>query len=116
MKYAIVGSRKRTDRQTVVDLVGRLPSGSVIVSGGADGPDTWAAEEAEARGLQTIIHLPEGGPSATRWAATEKFYARNQKIVDDADCVFALVDPSRKGGTEDTIRRATRKGIPVTIV
>jgi len=29
---------------------------------------------------------------------------------------FALVAPDRKGGTEDTIRRAQRKGIPSTIL
>ncbi len=30
--------------------------------------------------------------------------------------LFALVAPDRKGTTEDTIRRAERKGIPITIL
>jgi hypothetical protein len=45
-----------------------------------------------------------------------RYHARNQQIVDAADLVFALVAPDRRGGTEDTIRRAERKGIPVTIL
>jgi hypothetical protein len=36
--------------------------------------------------------------------------------VDAADEVFALMTPDRKGGTEDTIKRAHRKGIKVTIL
>jgi hypothetical protein len=47
---------------------------------------------------------------------TRRYHARNQQIVDAADEVFALVAPDRRGGTEDTIRRAQRKGIPITIL
>lgn len=114
-RYGFVGSRRRRDRETVVDAVARLPEGSVVVSGGAAGPDTWAVDAAAERGLQTIVHLPKRQCGATRWEATEAFYARNQKIVDDSDELVAFVAPDRKGGTEDTIRRARRKGIPVTL-
>jgi hypothetical protein len=37
---AIVGARRRTDRETVDRLVAGLPADTVIVSGGAKGPDT----------------------------------------------------------------------------
>lgn len=114
-KYGIVGSRKRKDRESVVAAVDRLPTKSVVVSGGAEGPDTWAVEAAKARGLQTVEHLPKKVRGATRWQATEAFYARNQLIVDDSDELIAFVSADRKGGTEDTIRRAVRKGIPVTL-
>jgi hypothetical protein len=33
-----------------------------------------------------------------------------------AVAIFALMAPDRRGGTEDTIRRAQRKGIPITIL
>lgn len=115
MRYGFVGSRKRHDRQSVVNRIAELPPDSVVVSGGADGPDTWAAEAAKTRGLAVIVHLPEPGPNKNRWEATKKFYARNQLIVDDSDELIAFVSPERKGGTEDTIRRAKRKGIPITL-
>jgi predicted Rossmann fold nucleotide-binding protein DprA/Smf involved in DNA uptake len=115
MRFGIVGSRGRLDRQSVYDRVAELPRGSTVVSGGAKGPDIWAEEAAKSCGLPTIVHLPASGPSATRWAATEKFYARNQQIVDDSDVLIAFVSPDRKGGTEDTIRRARKKGIPVIL-
>ncbi len=51
MKHvAIVGSRQRTDRETVDRLVARLPEGVVIISGGALGPDSWAQDAAHRYG------------------------------------------------------------------
>jgi hypothetical protein len=114
-RYAIVGSRRRTDRQSVIDRVMALPGDSVVVSGGAKGPDKWAEQAAMERGLHLVVHLPERGPAKSRWEATERFYARNQRLVDDADVVIAFVSADRKGGTEDTIRRAEKKGIPVIL-
>lgn len=55
------------------------------------------------------------GAVRARWQAAERFYARNQRIVDDTDLVIAFVAPDRTGGTEDTIRRAHRtEGLAVT--
>lgn len=47
---------------------------------------------------------------------TRRYHNRNQRIVDVADELIALAAPHRRGGTEDTIRRAERKGIPITIL
>ena len=86
------------------------------MSGGARGVDTWAAEVARQRGLAVIEHLPElpeaGSP---QWAFAKSYYARNQKIVDDSDSIIAFPAPNRRGGTEDTIRRALRAGKPVEL-
>jgi YspA, cpYpsA-related SLOG family len=56
---AIVGARRRTDRETIDRLVAGLPADTVIVSGGAIGPDTWAEEAARKRGLATKIFRPD---------------------------------------------------------
>ena len=113
---AIIGARRRTDQETVDRLVAELPIDVVIVSGGAAGPDTWAEQAALRRGLATLIFRPDLAGAESQGQKTRRFHARNQQIVDAADEVFALVAPDRKGGTEDTIRRAQRKGIPVTIL
>jgi hypothetical protein len=44
----------------------------------------------------------------TPWQAAGRFYARNQRIVDDSDLVVTFVRPDRTGRTEDTIRRPLR--------
>jgi hypothetical protein len=106
----MVGSRRRTDRETIEAAVGGLPLGTVVVTGAARGPDRWAEQAARTRGFEVIVHRPDLHGVHARWQAAERFYARNQRIVDDSDLVIAFATPDRTGGTEDTIRRAVRAG------
>ena len=53
---------------------------------------------------------PDPAGAESQGQITRRYHARNQQIVDAADEVLALVAPDRKGGTEDTICRAERKG------
>ena len=115
MRVAIVGSRRRADRAAVEAAVAELPIGAVVISGGAKGPDSWAAEAALRRDLEVRVHKPDVAGVTTRFEATERYYARNERIVEDCDRLIAFVSPDRKGGTEDTIRRAMRAGKPVDI-
>jgi hypothetical protein len=75
----------------------------------------FAAEAARACGLAVIEHLPDLDGCKARHEFTKRYYARNQRVVDDAERVVAFVAPDRKGGTEDTIRRALKAGKPVTL-
>jgi hypothetical protein len=61
------------------------------------------------------VHAPDLNGVHVYWAATERYYARNQAIVDESDKIIAFVAPDRTGGTEDTIRRARRAGKPVEL-
>lgn len=116
MKVAIIGSRRRTDRAAVEAAVLELPIGTIVVSGGAKGPDTWAAEAARARGFPVVVHRPDLLDRLRgRWDAAQRYYDRNQAIVDDCDRVVAFPADDRKGGTDDTIRRAMRAGKPIAI-
>jgi len=114
-RVGIVGWRRWTDQDRVAAAVAALPDDATVVSGGAAGPDTWAVEAATRRGLRTIVHLPQIPASPSQGALTRAYHARNQLIVDDADELIAFVSPQRRGGTEDTIRRAQRKGIPIRL-
>ena len=67
------------------------------------------------RDLEVRVHKPDLAGVTTRFEATERYYARNERIVEDCDRLIAFVSPDRKGGTEDTIRRAMRAGKPVDI-
>lgn len=115
MRVGIVGSRRRTDRETIEAAVTGLPIGTVVVTGGANGPDRWAEEAARACGLNVVVHRPDFAGVHARWQAALCLYARNQRIVDDAEIVIAFVAPDRTGGTEDVIRRALRAGKPVEL-
>jgi len=115
MRVGIVGSRRRNDRETIETTICRLPLGAVVITGGAKGPDCWAEQAARTRGFEVIVHRPDLDGVRARWQAAERFYARNQQIVDDSDLIIAFVAPDRSGGTEDTIRRAVRAGKSVEV-
>ena len=115
MRIAVVGSRRRTDREAVEACIAELAPGTVVITGGAEGPDCWAEQAARARGLEVVVHELDLAGVRTRWQAADRFYARNQHLVDDSDRVIAFVAPERRGGTEDAIRRAIRAGKPVEV-
>lgn len=92
-------------------LVGGLADGDVIVSGDCpDSVDKGAAEAGRAHGLQVVEYLPDLKGVRNRGESARRYYARNQIVADDCVRMVAFVDPARKGGTEDTIKRAHRAG------
>ena len=88
MKIAVVGSRSITS----VDLSPYLSDCDEIVSGGARGVDTCAAEYAKAHGIKLTVFLPEyerygrGAP-----------IVRNRQIVDYADQILIFWDGKSRG-------------------
>ncbi len=89
-------------------VVAGLPESTVVVSGGAYGVDARAVRVASDRGLAFAEHLPGDEPSPQR------FFLRNQRIVDDSAELIAWVSPWARG-THDSIRRARERGIPVEV-
>jgi predicted Rossmann fold nucleotide-binding protein DprA/Smf involved in DNA uptake len=117
VKIGIVGSRRRHDRELVEALVNELPEGTVIISGGCKGIDTWAAETARARKLTVIEYFPALPPSGSpHWAFTKAYHERNRRIAESSDVVYAFVAPDRKGGTENTINYAKTLGVHVEVI
>jgi hypothetical protein len=55
----VAGSRRRTDREAVEAFIAELAPETVVVTGGAQGPDQWAEEAARARGLAVAVHKPD---------------------------------------------------------
>ncbi|MGE0714089.1 MAG: SLOG family protein [Alphaproteobacteria bacterium] len=114
-RVAVVGSRRRADRDAVEAAVAELPEGSIVVSGGCRGVDAWAEAAARARGLDVVILLPDTSGVRNRGEAAGRYHERNQRVVDACDRVIAFPSSDRTGGTEDTIRRAARAGKPVEL-
>lgn len=109
MNIAVVGSRNYQDLRSVVSYVKSLNNTSIIVSGGANGPDSIAVKVANKYKLQTLVFLPDWdkyGRSAG--------IIRNTKIVDACDMLVAFWDLTSRG-TADSIKKALDRNKPVTI-
>ncbi len=115
MRIGIIGSRTYPQIKLVEWFIRDLPLGVVIVSGGAAGVDAAAVDYAKRRGMDTKEHLPDLEGCRGRREYTERYYARNQKIVDDCDLLVAFTEKD-SGGTWDTIKRARKAGKPLKIV
>lgn len=106
MKLAVVGSRGIAE----CDLESLIPLETTeIISGGARGVDTLAAEYARKRG----IPVREFFPDYERYGRKAPLI-RNEQIVDACDQVLAIWD-GRSSGTMYTVRLARSLGKPVRL-
>ena len=88
MKIAIVGSRKIN----VTDIERYVSDCEEIVSGGARGVDTCAAEHAKNNGIKLTVFIPQ----YERYGRAAPI-VRNKEIVDYADKIIAFWDGKSKG-------------------
>ena len=100
MKVAVVGSRSIF----TTDIGMYISDGDEIVSGGAVGIDSCAAEYAKKNGLKMTVFLPR----YERYGRAAPI-ARNKKIVDYADKIIAFWDGKSKG-TLSVIKYAEKTG------
>jgi predicted Rossmann fold nucleotide-binding protein DprA/Smf involved in DNA uptake len=109
MRLAIVGSTQANGadaRRAVREVLDRY-NPDVIVSGGAEGADTIAAEEAAARGIAVQIFRPK----VMRWR--DGFMPRNKLIAENCDALVRIVSPrSRTYGSGWTRDYAKKIGKP----
>ena len=100
MKVAVIGSRSIF----ATNIGMYISDGDEIVSGGAIGVDSCAAEYAKKNGLKLTVFLPQYercGRAAP--------IVRNKKIVDYADKIIAFWDGKSKG-TLSVIKYAEKTG------
>ena len=106
MKIAVVGSRGIFG----VDFDGKIPSNcSEVVSGGARGVDSEAAEWARKNEISLTVFLPD----YERYGRAAPI-KRNEQIAVYADELVAFWDGISKG-TENTIKFFEKLGKKVTI-
>ena len=106
MKVAVVGSRSIF----APDISMYISDGDEIVSGGAVGVDSCAAEYAKKNGLKLTVFLPQ----YERYGRAAPI-ARNKKIVDYADKIIAFWDGKSKG-TLSVIKYAEKTGKQCEII
>lgn len=113
-RVAIVGARDYPHPERVRDYVCSLPKGTLVISGGADGVDTWAAEAAREHGLEVSVYPPRSfvGGADRCLKGRERYLYRNTLLAIECDRMVAFVGGS-KGGTWDAVRQAKRFKRPV---
>lgn len=112
MKIAIVGSREGCDQQVVKTIVGWLPPGTTVISGGADGVDTWAEQAAKACGLTREIFQPNLAEHNGNFHLAA--LARNREVVIAAHGLIAIWN-GKSTGTEGALRTARIYHKPVLV-
>lgn len=104
MKYAVVGSRDWPDASSVARVLDSLTDCEEVISGGAAGVDTLAAEWARAHSVPLTVFPAE-------WSKYGKSagYRRNVAIVAAADAVLAF-QYRQSRGTQHSIDIAIAQG------
>ena len=113
---AIIGSRRRNSEedfeQCLKVFLSIYKDGDKIVSGGCpSGGDNFAEMIAKEHQIPITIYYAQWDKLG-RGAG----YARNTNIAQDANVVIALVASDRKGGTEDTIKKAGKMGKSIILL
>ena len=106
MKIAIIGSRN----VTVSDIDKYIEDAEEIVSGGAVGVDSCAAEYAKKNGIRLTEFLPQ----YERYGRAAPI-VRNKEIVDYSDKIIAFWNGSSKG-TLSVIKYAQKTGKPCEVI
>ena len=106
MNIAIVGGRDFSDytllKESILSYISIYGVLDNIVSGGAKGADTLAAQFATEIGIPLLVFKPDY--QKYRRGAT---LVRNTQIIENADVVFAFWDGQSKG-TKDSITKAKK--------
>lgn len=111
MKVIVCGSRGWKDERVVAQRVAALPADTIILHGGAEGPDIFAFRAALRLNLTAYSFLPEWKVYGKRAG-----FVRNDLMLDQegVGLVIAFWDGSSRG-TAYTIEGAEKRGIPTEV-
>ena len=113
-RILICGDRNWTNYTAIENLVSKLPTGSVIIQGEANGADALAKHAGLFYG-----HTVESYPANWNEYGLAAGPMRNKQMLDEGkpDIVYAFhpnLDKSK--GTRDMVKQAMRRGIEVVVV
>lgn len=112
-RVLICGSRRYRNAAAIARYVGGLPSGTVVIHGGAPGADSLADIYAHQNGLKT-----EAYPADWKRYGRGAGHVRNKQMLDKGrptEVVAFVADPSNSPGTANTVLQALARGVPVTV-
>ena len=104
MKYGVVGNQKGWEYSFIRNVLKELvTSEDTIISGGADGVDTFAENFAKEIGCTMIIHFPN-----PKVPSPKRYFDRNSQIARECDVLVAFDKKSGRAGTKNTINQAKK--------
>jgi predicted Rossmann fold nucleotide-binding protein DprA/Smf involved in DNA uptake len=112
MKIGIVGNRQGWTYNEVRDVLRELNvyKTDIIISGGAEGVDTYAQRFAKEIGAKIVIIYPDPDEVTNR-----AYFNRNYKIAMGCDCLVAF-NLKTYSGTLNTVRYAQDNHRPVLLI
>jgi predicted Rossmann fold nucleotide-binding protein DprA/Smf involved in DNA uptake len=109
-KVGVVGNQEGWQYATIKRTLKKLDidSDATIISGGADGVDTYAQMYARETGCTIIIHYPD-----PKIPSPERYFARNKQIAEECDLLIAFDKKSGSAGTKNTVAYAKKANKPI---
>ena len=113
MKIGVIGNRAGWTYNEVKKKLEtfNIYKTDVIISGGAEGVDTFAQMFAKEIGAKIIIIYPDPQQSIP-----QRYFDRNYKIICESDCMIAFQKFPHRSGTQNTINAAKKNGKKVIII
>ena len=107
MIYSVVGNRTGWDYETIraklIDV--GITTDDIIVSGGAEGVDSFANSFAKEIGCSMVTLYPN-----VLLPSPERYFERNTKIAEMCDVLIAFDKKKGRSGTKNTINTARKLG------
>ena len=111
-KYTIVGNRSGWTYEEVKSKLDKhnIEFNDIILSGGANGVDTYAQQYAKEIGCKIVIDYPHMFISSPI-----RYFQRNRRIVMDGDELIAFNKKKGRSGTLNSINWARNYNKKITI-
>jgi hypothetical protein len=113
VRVLICGSRKYRNAAAIARYVAALPTGTVVIHGGAAGADSLAELYARENGLATEAYLADWDRYG-RGAGP----VRNKRMLDKGlptKVVAFVSDPTNSPGTANMVLQSLARGLPVAV-
>jgi len=113
MKLGVVGSRKNISKENVYLILDNFKDRmeiEMIISGGAQGTDSFAASWASENKIKLLVYFPDWNSFGKSAGAR-----RNQQIVDTSDEIIIFWDGKSKG-THITMGMARKARKPFHVI
>lgn len=112
-RVLICGSRRYRYASVIAHVVKELPSGTVVIHGGAPGADSLADLYAHENGLAREAY-PADWEKYGRGAGP----VRNKQMLDEGqptEVIAFVADPTNSPGTANMVLQALARGLPVSV-